>query len=213
MSMLRFRRAQPARITMHFANVTARKEMVSATVLAVVVGLLAIPVQAQTVARHLSHTSTNPVHLALALAERYWRERPCQGAVTVTASEQLPAAVTGPNISRQLQQGAVLLLAWTSFETPAGPNAIELSPSTYTDCKITLNAELWRNWRIDDGEFHWLCDLMTHEVGHLFGHPDEGQTDRRSIEYPVLEPGSPNFDAVPQCGHVVLWYGRERFVG
>jgi hypothetical protein len=43
----------------------------------------------------------------------------------------------------------------------------------------------------DDGNFQWLCDVVTHELGHLFGHADEGQADLRSVEYPLLEPGTP----------------------
>ena len=104
-------------------------------------------------------------------------------------------------------------MAWTGFATPDGPNDIEVSPSLYTECVITLNGRLWRGRRIDDGEFHWLCDTMTHELGHLFGHADEGQSNPRSIQYPLLEPGSPNFDSVAECQHVVLWYGDERFTG
>ena len=39
--------------------------------------------------------------------------------------------------------------------------------------------------------FQWFCDAMTHEVGHLFGHLDSGQTNPASITYPFLSSSSP----------------------
>jgi hypothetical protein len=186
----------------------------SVTPLAILVTtLLLAPAEAAASSNHIHHPTTNPVALALRLGERYWGSVPCHGNLHVTSSEQLPPEVSDPVINAELREGTTLLFAWTSFDTPAGPNRIELSPSVYIDCVVTLNAALWRGWRIDDGEWHWLCDVMTHELGHLFGHDDEGQTNPKSIEYPLVEPGSPNYNSVPECRRVVLWYGNERFTG
>ncbi len=76
-------------------------------------------------------------------------------------------------------------------------------------CTITINASLWGSWQIDDGSFQWFCDAMTHEVGHLFGHLDGGQTDPRLITYPFLSESSPNFNSVPECRAVTLHYGGQ----
>ena len=157
-----------------------------------------------------THATTNPITLARRLAERYWRATPCGGRVRVTSSATLPTKVADLAINERLSDGKALLFAWTTFDTPDGPNQIHASPSVYTDCTITLNATLWRSWQIDDANFQWLCDVITHELGHLFGQADEGQTDPASINYPFLEPGSPNYGAVPECRHVTLWYGGRK---
>ncbi|MCW3033328.1 MAG: hypothetical protein JWM60_1673 [Solirubrobacterales bacterium] len=187
-----------------------RTTLIAATVL--VFGLFVSSAAAR-YHRPAHHPSTDPVALALTLGERYWHASPCNGSVRVVSSTEFPTEVTGAAVNSKIQAGAAVLLAWTSFETPDGPNEIKDKPAQYTDCQIALNGNLWRTWWIDDGEFHWLCDLMTHELGHLFGYPDEGQTDPRSVTYPVLEPESPNFNSVPQCRHVTLWYGNRRLVG
>jgi len=77
-------------------------------------------------------------------------------------------------------------------------------------CTITINTSLWGSWHVDDESFQWFCDAMTHEVGHLFGQLDGGQTNPALITYPFLDEASPNFNAVPECRDVALQYGPER---
>lgn len=68
---------------------------------------------------------------------------------------------------------------------------------------------VWGSWHQDDASFQWFCDAMTHEVGHLFGELDAGQTNPFSITYPLLSTTSPNLNSVPECRNVTLHYGAE----
>jgi hypothetical protein len=140
---------------------------------------------------HVSST-TNPVALSLKLAERYWHGVPaCGTPVIVTSPHQLPNSdyedVTSPEPTDSVVE------MWTEVQR----------------CTITINASLWGSWHQDDESFQWFCDAMTHEVGHLFGHVDGGQTNRSSITYPFLDSTSPNFNSVPECQKITLRYGPE----
>lgn len=155
--------------------------------------LLPAYASAATRAREPAKTSTNPVALSLRLAERYWHGVPACGTPTiVTSSQQLPDSdyerVTSPEPA-----GSVVEM-WTDVQT----------------CTITINASLWPGWHQEDESFQWFCDAMTHEVGHLFGHADAGQTQPASITYPFLSSTSPNFDSVSECQSVTLQYGAEQ---
>jgi hypothetical protein len=155
--------------------------------------------------RHLRHhrQTTNPVALAVALGESYWGAVPCNGVLRVAASANLPSeSEAGP------VPPGVFVLAWTTFAARD-----VTAPSTYTDCQIFLNATIWPNWQTEDSNFQQFCDVMTHELGHLFGHLDDGQVDPTSIEYPMVGPGTPNYNSVPECRHVVLWFGWQSIVG
>jgi hypothetical protein len=143
--------------------------------------------------RSVRAASTNPVALSLQLAERYWHGAPACGTPTiVTSAHELPSSgyetVTSPEPS-----GSVVEM-WTDVQT----------------CTITINASVWGSWHEDDEFFQWFCDSMTHEVGHLFGHPDGGQTNPSSITYPFLSSTSPNFNSVPQCRSITLQYGSTQ---
>jgi hypothetical protein len=136
--------------------------------------------------------TTNPVKLAVRLAERYWHGVPACGTPTiVTRPDQLPDS---------------------DYETVTSPEPADSVVEMWTevqDCTITINASVWRSWRQDDESFQWFCDAMTHEVGHLFGHLDSGQTNPASITYPFLSSTSPNFNSVPECENVPLQYGSQ----
>jgi hypothetical protein len=139
-----------------------------------------------------THLTTNPIALSLKLAERYWHGVPSCGTPRIAISpHQLPnsayEATTSPEPS-----GSVVEM-WTEVQ----------------NCTITINASVWASWHEDDEFFQWFCDSMTHEVGHLFGHLDGGQTNPSSITYPFLDGTSPNFNSVPQCRDVTLHYGSE----
>jgi hypothetical protein len=137
--------------------------------------------------------TTNPVALALKLAEQYWHGAPACGTPTIrTSSAQLPSSAYESTTSPEPKSSVVEM--WTETQK----------------CTITINASLWPGWHQDDEFFQWFCDAMTHEVGHLFGHPDSGQTNPASIAYPFLSSASPNFNSVPECQAVTLQYGSEK---
>ncbi len=136
--------------------------------------------------------STNPVALSLQLAERYWHGTPACGTPRIVRSaHQLPNS------------------AYETVTSPEPKNSVVEMWTEVQKCTITINASLWPNWQQDDESFQWFCDAMTHEVGHLFGHLDSGQTNPASITYPFLDGTSPNFDSVPECRGVSLQYGSE----
>ena len=147
----------------------------------------------------ITMTTTDPVAFSVRLAERYWHAVPCRRNIAVTSSLAAPPAPAG-----------TIAGAWSTWESPLGPQSDAASPASYTDCTITLNGNMWPNWQIDDAAFHLLCDLMTHEVGHFVGYGDEGQPDPRQITYPVLGINAPNYNSVPECKHVTLWFDHLR---
>ena len=137
--------------------------------------------------------TTNPIALSLKLAEQYWHGAPPCGTPTIlTSTHQLPGS---------------------AYESTTGPEPKSSVVEMWTEtqkCTITVNTSLWPSWHQDDEFFQWFCDAMTHEVGHLFGHPDSGQTNPASITYPFLSSASPNYGSVPQCQAVMLQYGSEK---
>lgn len=159
---------------------------------------LLVPASASASATTTAHKpaqppTTNPVALSVRLAERYWHGTPACGTPTIaTSARQLPNSgyerVTSPEPADSVVE------MWTDVQT----------------CTITINTSLWPTWHQDDEFFQWFCDAMTHEVGHLFGHLDSGQTNPSSIAYPFLSSTSPNLDSVPECQSVTLQYGSER---
>jgi hypothetical protein len=180
-------------------------------VIGVVLVSLVLPASALAHKRPTQHPTTDPTTLALRLGEEYWGSTPCEGNVTVTASHTVPTTLEIGPWDKALTEGTTAVVAaWTSFDTPIGPNDYSASPATFTNCVITINSTAWPNWLEDDTNFQEYCALVSHEIGHLFGHPDAGQTNPESIEYPVI--GFTNVNSVPQCQHVNLWYGRQHFV-
>jgi hypothetical protein len=132
------------------------------------------------------------VALSLTLAEQYWHGAPACGTPRIVISpHELPSSEYEPVSSPEPKN--VVFEMWTEQQ----------------NCTITINASVWPGWRQDDELFQWFCDAMTHEVGHLFGHLDGGQTNAASITYPFLDATSPNFNSVPECRAVTLQYGPE----
>jgi hypothetical protein len=126
------------------------------------------------------------------------------------------AFAQAPRASHQASTNPVSLslkLAERYWHSTTSPEPVSSVVEMWTEvqkCTITINASLWPSWHQDDEFFQWFCDAMTHEVGHLFGHPDGGQTNPSSITYPFLSSSSPNFNSVPSCQAVTLQYGSEK---
>ena len=136
----------------------------------------------------------NRIPEAVVDAEVYWGGRPPCGQVTVDEKPLPPGPVNGGpgNFAARIARGDLIVLAWV--EEGAGSCTIHLNP-----------ASLWGIRQLQDEEYHWFCDTITHELGHLFGHSDAGETNPALITYPLVEPGLPNFDAVPECRIPTSW--------
>jgi hypothetical protein len=103
--------------------------------------------------------SRGPVVLATAVAERYWHAVPCDGKITVLANLPVPA-VLDPSTD-----------AWVTFDSSLGANDLEGPAATYTLCTISLAHWQWPTRASMESDWNMFCLTVTHEVGHLLGHP------------------------------------------
>jgi hypothetical protein len=101
----------------------------------------------------------DPVVLATAVAERFWGAVPCGGQITVH-----PYSPLVPGLSPSTD-------GWVTFNSSLGPNDLEAPAGTYTQCTISLAAWRWPTRAAVDEDWNMFCLTMTHEMGHLLGHP------------------------------------------
>jgi hypothetical protein len=148
-----------------------------------------------------AHTATDPVTLALSRAEAFWHASPCGGRVGFASSPTVPAQL---EVEPANYASSATSPMWSSWQTADGPQSY--TAPAY-DCLTTVNAKVWPNWHAMAVDFQAFCDEVTHEVGHFLGHPDAEQSEPASIEYPFL--GLANFNAVPECRGITLYYGHE----
>jgi len=106
-----------------------------------------------------SIATLGPVVLATAVAERYWGSVPCGGQIAVLADAPLAVG---------LEPGAD---GWVTFNSSLGVNELEAPASTYTQCTISLAYWQWPTRKAMESDWNMFCLTMTHEMGHLLGHP------------------------------------------
>jgi hypothetical protein len=100
-----------------------------------------------------------PVALATAVAERYWGAVPCGGQIAVAVNQPVPAEMD-PTTD-----------AWVTFSSSLGANDLEAPASTYTQCLISTAHWQWPTKASMEEDWNMFCLTITHEVGHLLGHP------------------------------------------
>ncbi len=97
--------------------------------------------------------------LATTVAERYWKAVPCGGQITVLAGLPVPSGLD-PTTD-----------AWVTFNSSIAQNDLEAPASTYTQCTISLARWQWPTRKSMESDWNMFCLTVTHEVGHLLGHP------------------------------------------
>jgi hypothetical protein len=135
-----------------------------------------------------------PILLAEQDAENYWdTSLPCPHGIHVVYESRPPDKVSAGPLQHALEVGEVVVAAWASYEDPT--------------CTVHLSTLIFHESVLEDGQskiiptyFLYVCDVMTHELGHFLGYEDVGQTNPSSIQYPLIEENvSPNFRVVPEC--------------
>lgn len=108
---------------------------------------------------HRRLAGRGPVVLAVAVAERYWGAVPCGGQMTVLADMPLPAGLD-PTTD-----------GWVTFDSSLGANNLQAPAGTYTQCTISLAHWQWPTATAMANDWNMFCLTVTHEMGHLLGHP------------------------------------------
>lgn len=117
-------------------------------------------------------TARDPVVLAATLAERYWGSMPCGGQVTVQAYAPLL-----PGLDPTTD-------GWATFSSSLGTNDLAAPASSYAQCTVSLAGSQWPTSAAIRGDWNMFCLTVTHEFGHLLGHPHS--LTRGSVMAPVF---------------------------
>ena len=115
-----------------------------------------------------------PVALASSSAACFWGTVPCDDRLKIVTQQSVPSTIVQHDAD-----------AWVDvLDSPAGANNLTAPAASYTSCTVHLGRHRWptRSSMIQDWDM--LCMTMTHEFGHLLGHPHN--TAPGSVTNPVF---------------------------
>jgi Matrixin len=124
--------------------------------------------------------ATPPIARAISIAGRYWGTVPCGGQIKIVTQQRVPALV---------QHDAD---AWVTFQSSLGPDNLAAPATSYTKCTVHLGRFRWPTTTSMTQDWDMLCMTMTHEFGHLLGHP------HNSIPGNVMNPVFTNYSSEPR---------------
>ena len=150
----------------------------------VLLSTIGLAASASTAQAEMVVTTANPIEKAVAIADAYWGGSYCGGNYPIAYATNPSVPVNAGPANQEVAEGKLVIQAWARFGDPT--------------CTINLNSSIWTPVS-EVTRFQDFCDVITHEIGHFFGHGDEGQTDPTSIQYPTIEETSPNYNSVPGC--------------
>ena len=141
--------------------------------------LAAVPTAAG--ATNQTTRSPSPVALASSIAARFWGTVPCDGRIKIVTQQSVPSTLVQHDAD-----------AWVTFNSSAGANNLTAPAASYTSCTVHLGRHRWptRSSMIQDWDM--LCMTMTHEFGHLLGHPHNTAPGN------VMNPVFTNYSSEPQ---------------
>jgi Matrixin len=145
--------------------------------------LITLLVAVPTAAGATNHTTRNPSPVALAssIAARFWGTVPCDGRIKVLTQQLVPSTVAQRDAD-----------AWVTFNSSSGANNLAAPTASYSSCTVHLGRYRWPTTSSMIEDWDMLCMTMTHEIGHLLGHPHNTAPGN------VMNPVFTNYRSEPQ---------------
>jgi hypothetical protein len=157
-----------------------KQHLLSAAIGLLTAGAMLTAIPAIAAAKKPDAPAKSPVALAMSIAERYWGAVPCGGQIKIIVDQPIPTV---------LQHDSD---AWVTFDSSLGANNLAAPAASYTNCTVALGNHRWPTTASMRQDWDMLCMTMTHEFGHLLGHPHD--TTFGSVMNPVFT----NYSSEPQ---------------